>query len=786
MAKKKIYKHHQRALLSDLEADLQGREGGIASTSEIIVFSTQAGTKLRVPANRVFDIKAYGAVGDNSTDDYAAIQAAINACEAAGGGVVAVPAGQYRCNSTLELPQRNIIFQGAGADTSIIRHVSSSFGDLVSVDTEGEGFVVIRDIELRGSGYLTGNTRYLISAVNFNENCLVENVQMRNSAGFIKITAGYLSAISNLRIQAGTPNPTVAGLTNLQWAEIYDDGHAPIHLKGMNACSIDGVRIYRVGSETFNSANDGSGSTLTPASIVLLENTQACTVNGLSVEGSTTFTDGSTYNVRQKSVLKLTGMAGLVLDGFYNEANYCTEHIVHCAGPSQVRIDGMTAYNMDVVSDLFRNDSVWDLCVSNSMLYRIRSPKLYKVSQSGYSTHGIVKFKNTMVSAGNIFSDTSLSSDDENVNDTYGTGAANLHGIADEDDHTSSASRLYTPKRAEGLVVTAGSNPVYDGSTATGHYVQITSGVFMNEAGELVVVKRPTGETNVSTLAVFRLRPATASRYYRVYVGVAGNLYLVESAYAFTNDLGNWIAQFRTNASTQIVRYSDGSTAGLDTDPYNPRLSLFGSYIPNQSKLLDYGTAAPTTGQFIVGDRRFNSAKTSTGPLSWVCTVAGSPGTWVAEYTSTQGIARLLSSQTTTVGNVLTGEDDLLSYTVPAATLANAGDFLRITAWGEFANNANNKQVRAYFDGHQLFATGALAFNNSSWRLDFTLSRISATTQRCTAGWVSSDTLLRGSAATTNPARTLANALIFKVTGEATANDDVIMRGLTVEYVPAP
>lgn len=42
-----------------------------------------------------YDITAFGAVGDGATDASAAIRAAIEACEAAGGGTVVVPAGVY-------------------------------------------------------------------------------------------------------------------------------------------------------------------------------------------------------------------------------------------------------------------------------------------------------------------------------------------------------------------------------------------------------------------------------------------------------------------------------------------------------------------------------------------------------------------------------------------------------------------------------------------------------------------------------------------------------------------
>jgi hypothetical protein len=44
-----------------------------------------------------------------------------------------------------------------------------------------------------------------------------------------------------------------------------------------------------------------------------------------------------------------------------------------------------------------------------------------------------------------------------------------------------------------------------------------------------------------------------------------------------------------------------------------------------------YGTAVPTTLQWEVGDRVVNSTPTVGQPKAWVCTVAGGPGTWVSE-----------------------------------------------------------------------------------------------------------------------------------------------------------
>jgi hypothetical protein len=38
--------------------------------------------------------------------------------------------------------------------------------------------------------------------------------------------------------------------------------------------------------------------------------------------------------------------------------------------------------------------------------------------------------------------------------------------------------------------------------------------------------------------------------------------------------------------------------------------------------------AAPVSGDYLVGDIVWNSAPSSGGFIGWVCTTAGSPGTW--------------------------------------------------------------------------------------------------------------------------------------------------------------
>lgn len=72
-----------------------------------------------------FSVKAYGAVGDGVTNDTTAIQAAIDAAEAAGGGLVFIPTGSYLISTFLTMDAANVTLSGAGTASRIIAATGS-------------------------------------------------------------------------------------------------------------------------------------------------------------------------------------------------------------------------------------------------------------------------------------------------------------------------------------------------------------------------------------------------------------------------------------------------------------------------------------------------------------------------------------------------------------------------------------------------------------------------------------------------------------------------------------
>lgn len=142
-------------------------------------------------------------------------------------------------------------------------------------------------------------------------------------------------------------------------------------------------------------------------------------------------------------------------------------------------------------------------------------------------------------------------------------------------------------------------------------------------------------------------------------------------------------------------------------------------------------------------------------------------------------------SDVSTIGNVGTGEDNLLSFVIQANVLANNGDYFECDVFGEFAANANNKTLKCKLGASTIFNTGAVAFNTSNYRLNVKILRTGASAQKCIATFWSTDATTPFLQEINTTAVSLASNQTVQFTGEATSNDDITMLHLESKLVTA-
>jgi len=159
-------------------------------------------------------------------------------------------------------------------------------------------------------------------------------------------------------------------------------------------------------------------------------------------------------------------------------------------------------------------------------------------------------------------------------------------------------------------------------------------------------------------------------------------------------------------------------------------------------------------------------------------------GTKAGTSTTYAKVGGVIDVNTTSTGNVGTGEDDLITFSVPANTLATNGDRIQFQMAGTFAANANNKTIKIKYGGTTLLDTTALAINGGSWSAEGVVVRTGAATQKAFCAFRTNNVLLTSTSNYTTPAETLSGAVTLKATGEATSNNDITQEINIVEFYP--
>ncbi len=184
---------------------------------------TEAAGRAKTPANnddlgaRVYNIRSFGAKGDKTTVDTAAVQAAIDACSGDGGGTVLVPAGIFTIG-TVELK------------SNVTLHIAASGTLLGSGD--GKQYHAVDAIPLRGDTTLNDGNWALLFAVNA-KNVTVEGPGTIDGQG-----AQFHSAVR------GTPPPSGLGGNKRPYhILVYQSENFAVRNISLLDCAYHSIRI---------------------------------------------------------------------------------------------------------------------------------------------------------------------------------------------------------------------------------------------------------------------------------------------------------------------------------------------------------------------------------------------------------------------------------------------------------------------------------------------------------------------------------------------------------------
>ena len=142
----------------------------------------------------------------------------------------------------------------------------------------------------------------------------------------------------------------------------------------------------------------------------------------------------------------------------------------------------------------------------------------------------------------------------------------------------------------------------------------------------------------------------------------------------------------------------------------------------------------------------------------------------------------VLNVDTSATGNTGATETTLLSYSLLANSLNTDQSLIKIAGWGTFAANGNNKRIRIKIGSTTLVDTTALAVNDGVWSFSGMILRKTDSSGAAIIDLLSSNVTLPSRPYYASFSESFTADLNVFFTGEASANDDIVQEGFTVEW----
>lgn len=378
----------------------------------------------------IFNVKDYGAKGDGATVDRTSIQEAVDAAEAAGGGVVYLPDGTYILSGTLTVDSDGIALVGAGAAT-VLKLQAGGNDELITVDA-GASDLLFRDFTLDGNrANQETEKRGLLIEGDGSDNIVVERLRIKDVLGKginvsqgegknttgLRIEGNYITNCSDHAIQAEWNCPGVQVLNNkIEETDAEANGvwignesdHAVVSGNVITAVGDMGIEVWHntgghasvIGNTVEESGGFGisiartanstvTGNTVdTPTDIgIEISESDDCAVSGNTVNDSTG--DGITLN--GSSEVSITSRAAVTGNTIKNAATAAIQLSGTAGGEARGEgheISGNTIYGTDtaesgladvrILVSLFKN-----VVVANNHIVKTTSGKAIGVPDGG-------------------------------------------------------------------------------------------------------------------------------------------------------------------------------------------------------------------------------------------------------------------------------------------------------------------------------------------------------------------------------------------------------------------